>query len=74
MTFWPEAGIGGALRRETHYDGRSMLCFSERPAHLAAMFDDLVARFGDRPAIVDDRALSYRELDLLVRKDRKSVV
>ncbi len=68
MTFWPEAGIGGALRRETHYDGRSMLCFSERPAHLAAMFDDLVARFGDRPAIVDDRALSYRELDLLMRK------
>ncbi|MFT4279271.1 MAG: class I adenylate-forming enzyme family protein [Rhodopseudomonas sp.] len=68
MTFWPEAGIGGALRRETHYDGRSMLCFSERPAHLAAMFDELVARFGDRPAIVDDRALSYRELDLLVRK------
>uniref|UniRef100_E6VDF6 3-methylmercaptopropionyl-CoA ligase n=1 Tax=Rhodopseudomonas palustris (strain DX-1) TaxID=652103 RepID=E6VDF6_RHOPX len=67
MTFWPEAGIGGALRRETHYDGRSMLCFSERPVHLAAMFDDLVARFGDRPAIVDDRALSYRQLDLLVR-------
>lgn len=67
MRFWPEAGIGGALRRETHYDGRSMLCFSERPANLAAMFDDLVARFGDRPAIVDDCALSYRELDRLVR-------
>jgi acyl-CoA synthetase (AMP-forming)/AMP-acid ligase II len=68
MEFWPETGIGGALRRETHYDGRSMLCFSERPPNLAAMFDDLVARFGDRPAIVDDRTLSYRDLDGLVRR------
>jgi long-chain acyl-CoA synthetase len=68
MKFWPDTGIGGELRRETHYDGRSMLCFSERPANLAAMFDDLVARFGDRLAVVDDRTLTYNELDVLVRR------
>jgi len=68
MTFWPDTGIGGALRRETHFGDRSMLCFADRPPHLAAMFDDLVARFGDRPAIVDNRVISYRELDELVRR------
>ncbi len=67
MTFWADTGIGGALRRETHYGDRTMLCFAERPPHLAAMFDDLVAKFGERPAIVDDRTLSYRELDGVVR-------
>ncbi|RJF77716.1 class I adenylate-forming enzyme family protein [Rhodopseudomonas palustris] len=67
MTFWAEPGIGGELRRETHYGDLTMLCFADRPPHLAAMFDDLVARFGDRPAIVDDRTLSYRELDGVVR-------
>ncbi|MCG6207443.1 acyl--CoA ligase [Rhodopseudomonas sp. HC1] len=68
MTFWADTGIGGALRRETHYGDRTMLCFADRPPHLAAMFDDLVARFGDRPAIVDDRTRTYSELDVLVRR------
>ncbi|MGP9813458.1 class I adenylate-forming enzyme family protein [Rhodopseudomonas sp. NSM] len=69
MTFWTPSGIGGPLRRETHYGDRMMLCFAERPPTLAAMVDELVARFGDRPAIVDeDVALTYRELDDLVRR------
>ena len=33
-------GLTG-LREETHLDNRKVLCFSERPANLAAMFDDL---------------------------------
>ncbi|MFC0239333.1 class I adenylate-forming enzyme family protein [Rhodopseudomonas telluris] len=68
MTFWADTGLGGPLRRETHYGDRTMLCFADRPPTLAAMFDDLVARFGDRPAIVDDRMLSYSELDVSVRR------
>jgi acyl-CoA synthetase (AMP-forming)/AMP-acid ligase II len=44
-----------------------MLCFSERPATLAAMFSDLVHRFPERPAIVEDRTITYRELDGLTR-------
>jgi acyl-CoA synthetase (AMP-forming)/AMP-acid ligase II len=40
-----------------------MLCFPERPATLVEMFDDLVRRVPHRPAIVEDRTISYRELD-----------
>jgi long-chain acyl-CoA synthetase len=64
---WAEGGLGGALRIEQHHEDRRMLCFSERPPNLAAMFRDLVDRFGERPAIVDDRILTYRDLDGIVR-------
>jgi acyl-CoA synthetase (AMP-forming)/AMP-acid ligase II len=66
--FWADHGLGGALQTETHYDGREMLCFSERPRTLAHMFDHLVGRFPQRPAIIDDRTITYRELDCLVNK------
>jgi long-chain acyl-CoA synthetase len=65
---WADSGLGGALRPETHHDGRKMLCFTERPPTLAHMFDDLVGRFPLRPAIVEDRTITYRELDDLVGK------
>ncbi len=42
-----------------------MLCFSERPATLAAMLSDLGRRFPERPAIVEDGILTYGELDNL---------
>jgi long-chain acyl-CoA synthetase len=58
---------GGALRRETHFDGRSMLCYSDRPPSLGAMLAGLVERFPDRPAIVEDRTISYRELDQMAQ-------
>jgi long-chain acyl-CoA synthetase len=64
---WAENGLGGSLRIEQHYGDRSMLCFSERPSTLAAMFRDLVDRFGKRPAIVDDGTLTYQELDGVVQ-------
>lgn len=63
---WADNGLGGPLRNEVHYDGRKMLCFSERPPTLGAMFDGLAARFPDRPAIVEDRVITYRELGELV--------
>jgi acyl-CoA synthetase (AMP-forming)/AMP-acid ligase II len=63
---WADNGLGGPLRSERHYDGRKMLCFSERPATLGAMFDGLVRRFPQRPAVVEDRSISYGELDRLV--------
>ncbi len=28
---WADNGLGGPLRSEEHYDGRKMLCFSNRP-------------------------------------------
>lgn len=54
------------MRIERHYDDRSMLCFSRRPPTLVAMLDELVARFPDRPAIVESGTISYRELGALV--------
>jgi long-chain acyl-CoA synthetase len=65
--YWAADRLGGPLRVEHHYDGRRMLCFSERPASLAAMWDDLVRRFSARPAIVEDRTITYAELDGIVR-------
>ncbi len=65
---WADNALGGPLRNEVHYDGRRMLCFSERPSTLGEMFDRLVARFPERPAVVEDRTITYRELDGLVAK------
>lgn len=56
-------GLGGAVQREVHYDGREMLCYSERPATLSDMLAGCVRDFPDRPAVVEDRRLSYRELE-----------
>ncbi|WP_322864948.1 class I adenylate-forming enzyme family protein [Aquicoccus sp. G2-2] len=59
---WP-GGIGGALVTETHFDGREMLCFSDRPRTLCEMLARCVRDFPDRPAIVEGRRLTYRDLD-----------
>jgi long-chain acyl-CoA synthetase len=63
---WADDGLGGEPRIEVHYDGRTMLCFPERPATLAEMFDGLVRRIPEQTAIVEDRTITYRELDRLV--------
>ena len=62
-----EDETAGVLRDEVHYDGRRMLCYAERPASLTAMFGGLVARYPDRPAVVEDDAITYAELDRLTR-------
>lgn len=64
--YWSADGLGGSLRLERHYDGRAMRCFSERPANLAAMLDDLVRLRPGSPAIVEDRTITYAELDRIV--------
>lgn len=66
--YWAADGLGGRLRAETHYDGRRMLCFSERPASLTAMLGELVAAHPDRPAIVEGRTLTYGELERIVAR------
>ena len=63
---WVDNSPGGVLRAEVHYEGRRMLCFSERPTTLVGMFDEVVRRFPQRPAIVEDRTISYHELDQIV--------
>jgi len=64
---WPAAGPGGVLRRETHFDGRRLRCFAERPPHLEALFRATVARFAGREALIaGGERLSYAALDRLV--------
>lgn len=64
--YWSAEGLGGALREEVHFDGRRMLCYSERPADLNALLADAVARFPDRPATVEGATLTYRAFDAAV--------
>lgn len=60
--FWD--GRIGATRVETHYDGREVRCYAERPADLAAMVHGLVARYPERDAVVaGDVRLSFADLD-----------
>lgn len=66
--YWGADTLGGPLRQEVHFGGRRMLCYADRPPTLWRMFADIVARFPDRPAIVEGRRLSYRELDAEVAK------
>ncbi len=65
--YWPASGPGGALRVERHFGDREFRCFSERWSHLHGMFRAVVARHGDREALVGDgRRLTYGTLDHLV--------
>ncbi len=66
MTFLDDrwaSGPGGGLRSETHYDGRTMTCYADRPATLVEMLANCVRDFPERPAVVEGRRFSYRELD-----------
>jgi long-chain acyl-CoA synthetase len=65
--YWPASGPGGALRRERHYGDREFLCFSERWPNLNVMVSEVLARHGEREAVVGDgRRLTYRALDARV--------
>ena len=57
------SGIDDALRPEVHYGDREMLCYAERVGSLSEMLAACVDRFPDRPAIVEDRRFSFRDLE-----------
>ena len=60
--FWK--GLTGETAPETHYDGRRVRCYAERPADLAVMFRELVNRQPDRAAIVaGETRLTFAALD-----------
>jgi long-chain acyl-CoA synthetase len=66
--YWAADGLGGPLRVETHYGTRRMPCFSERPETLSSMFADLLRRVPGRPALIEQRTLSYAELGAAVAR------
>ena len=63
--FW--SGRTGEIGLETHYDGRVVRCYAERPADLATMFADQAVRSPAREAVVaGDIRLSFADLDARV--------
>lgn len=65
--FWPAEGLGGRLRIEQHFGGRTSRCFSQRPRNLDVMLGDVIARFPEREAVIaEDRRVTFRELGELV--------
>ena len=67
--FWPADGPGGRLRDESHFGERTFRCYSQRPRSVAAMLDNVIAKFPEREAvIVDDRRINFRELDELAER------
>jgi acyl-CoA synthetase (AMP-forming)/AMP-acid ligase II len=61
--YWSADILGGPLQEEIHFGDRRMLCYAHRPPTLWRMFAGAVERYPDRPAVVEGRRLSYRELD-----------
>lgn len=66
--YWGKDQLHDNLREEVHFDGRRMLCYSERPETLAQMFANVVGRFSERPAVIEGCRLTYFELDVEVSK------
>ena len=54
MINWNEHVALPALQTETHFDGRQMLCFSERPASFYALFAQAAANYPDAEAVACD--------------------
>ena len=58
-TRWPPVG----MRIETHFDGRQMLCYQPRPAHLGDMVNAATADRMDCIALIDgDLRLTWQEV------------
>ena len=63
MPHWSQA-ITDRIQTETHFDGREIKCFKDRPADLNAMLAAALARAPDQEAVVSgETRLTYTELD-----------
>ena len=55
------------IRKETHYDGREVACYANRPRDLYSLLANAVAEFPEKLAFVDDRrSVAYAELERVV--------
>jgi acyl-CoA synthetase (AMP-forming)/AMP-acid ligase II len=63
------------MRHEVRYKQRVVRCFADRPPNIDTMFRAAVSRFPDRDALVlDDRRVTYRELDGIVDRVAANLV
>lgn len=59
MSHWPDL----ALTEETHFDGRVLRCFAQRPPHLPALLARAAQTSAGREALIDgDRRWTWTEL------------
>ena len=66
MNHWQDYPVA-AIRAEAHFGDRIVRCFAERPRSFHAMFEQAVARHGERDALVfEGRRWTYGELDVEV--------
>ncbi|MBB3995164.1 acyl-CoA synthetase (AMP-forming)/AMP-acid ligase II [Sulfitobacter undariae] len=66
MPEWSSA-IVDRIQMETHFDGRELKCFTDRPADLNAMFAAAVARAPDDEAVVSgETRFTYTSFDHVV--------
>ena len=57
------------MRTETHFDGRSLRCFTDRPASFYAMFTQAVAMHPDNEALAcNEQRWTYRQLDAEINR------
>ncbi len=57
------------MRTETHFDGRSLRCFTDRPASFYAMFLQAVAMHPDNEALAcNEQRWTYRQLDTEINR------
>ncbi len=57
------------MRTETHFDGRSLRCFTDRPASFYAMFLHAVAMHPDNEALAcNEQRWTYRQLDTEINR------
>lgn len=65
MINWNEHVVLPAQRIETHFNGRQMLCFSERPASFHALFAQSASKHPDAEAIsFEGQRWTYRAAEL----------
>ncbi len=51
---------------ETHYDGRKLMCFANRPNDFLEIFRDVVKKYPDRIALcLNEKVITYKQLDEL---------
>ncbi len=63
MTHWPTE-TSDLFTQETHFDGRTLRCFADRPANLNTMFAGTLARAPQAEALVSGQTrMTYHQLD-----------
>jgi acyl-CoA synthetase (AMP-forming)/AMP-acid ligase II len=75
MTMWPQdrywhiGSPASNFRTETHFDGRTVRCYADRPRNLYRLLSETVSRFSHQESVVtENQRVTYLELQSLVER------